>query len=157
MKKRILATMLCLILMAPAAMAEPRTVDLDTMTLAELQELQLRVLAAMWKTDDWQSVEVPEGAYTIGVEIPAGKWTLTPREGEYVTVKVVSKLNATGTREAGNAQTYAYQVIASESSFMHDDYPSESYTITLAEGMYLIIEDAPVIFTPPAGPSFTFK
>jgi hypothetical protein len=157
MKKRILSTLLCLILMAPAAMAEPQTVDLDTMTLEELQELQLRVVAAMWKTDGWQSVEVPEGAYEIGVEIPAGKWTLTPREGEYVTIQVVSKLNATGTREANNAQTYAYQVITSASSFMHDDYPSESFTITLEKGMFIIIDDAPVIFTPPAGPSFTFK
>ena len=142
---------------AVPALAEPESIDLTAMSLDDLRALQLRVLDAMWASDGWQEVEVPVGAYKVGVEIPAGKWTLTAREGEYASIKVVSKLNATGTEEAGNAQIYAYQVIASETSFMHDDYPSESFTLTLAEGMYLIIEDAPVIFTPPAGPSFSFK
>ena len=155
MAHKILAVVIIMIIaMATAsALAAPETVDLASMSLEDLQALQLRVLEAMWQTDAWQFVEVPEGAY----EIPAGKWTLTAREGEYASIKVVSKLNTTGTREANNAQTYAYQVIASVSSFMHDDYPSESFTLTLAEGMFLIIEDAPVIFTPPAGPAFTFK
>lgn len=156
--KKILAFVVALALMGAApALSEPESVDLAAMSLEDLQALQLRVLTAMWETDAWQSVEVPEGAYEIGVEIPAGKWTISAREDEYVTIHVVSRLNATRTREANNAQTYAYQVIASTTSHMHDDYPSTSFTLTLEAGMFIIIEDAPAVFTPPTGPSFTFK
>ena len=156
--KKILAFIIALALMgAVPASAEPETLDLAAMSLEDLQALQLRVLEAMWATDDWQSVEVPEGAYEIGVDIPAGRWTISAREDEYVTIQVVSRLNATRTKESSNAQRYAYQVVASETSFMHDDHPSASFTLTLEAGMFIIIEDAPAVFTPPTGPSFTFK
>ncbi|MBO7669877.1 MAG: hypothetical protein J6S60_04735 [Oscillospiraceae bacterium] len=159
MAHRILAVVIIMIIaMATVpALAAPETVDLASMSLEDLEALRLRVLEAMWQTDAWQSVEVPEGAYEIGVEIPAGRWTISAREDDYATIKVVSKLNATRTDEANNAQTYAYQVISAPSSYMHDDYPSESFTVTLEKGMFIIIDDAPVIFTPPTGPSFTFK
>ncbi len=156
--RRLFALVVAMALMgAGMACAEPENIDLAAMSLEDLQALQLRILEAMWASDAWQSVEVPEGAYEIGVEIPAGRWTISAREDEYVVIHVVSRLNATRTKESSNAQRYAYQVIASETSYMRDDYPSTSFTLTLEAGMFIIIEDAPAIFTPPAGPSFSFK
>lgn len=43
------------------------------MSLSELQAEITEILQAMWKTDEWQEVEVPAGVYKVGEEIPAGE------------------------------------------------------------------------------------
>lgn len=159
MFKRFLVILMSVLLafQAVPALSDPETVDLAAMSLQELAELQHRVELAMFASKEWQSVEVPEGAYRIGDQIPAGTWTLTPTPGLYSSIKIVDKVNETGTRRADDGKTLLYQVIAHKDSFMAEDYPATSYTLTLTDGLYLIIEDGPVIFTPAGTPSFTFK
>lgn len=156
MAHRILAVVIIMIIaMATVpALAAPETVDLASMSLGDLQALQQRVLAAMWASGDWQEVKVPAGAYAVGSEIPAGKWTITITPRNYAEIYVCTELNAYGTGAGGH---YSYDVIAAEDHFMYEDYPSVSLTVEVKEGMFIVIKDAPVIFTPYAGPGFTFK
>lgn len=143
-----------LLLSAVPASAAPETVDLSSMSFKDLQALEARVLAAMWASGDWQEVKVPAGAYAVGSDIPAGKWTITITPRNYAEIYVCTELNAYGTGAGGH---YSYDVIAAEDHFMFEDYPSVSLTVEVKEGMFIVIKDAPVIFTPYAGPGFTFK
>ena len=156
--RHVFATVIILafVFLSVPAVAEPETIDLATMSLEELIDLQSRVFDALVNSDEWLSVTVPVGTYQIGVEIPAGKWTISAREGEYTSFSVVDSLNATGTGVDENGKYYHYGIIASESSFIFEEYPVPSFTINLEEGMYFIIEDAPLIFTMPVAPAFTF-
>lgn len=143
-----------LLLSAVPASAAPETIDLSAMSLKDLQALEARVLAAMWASGDWQEVKVPAGVYAVGSEIPAGKWTITITPGNYTWIYVCTELNAYGTGAGGH---YSYDVIAAEDHYMYDSYPIVSVTVDVKAGMFIVIEDAPVLFTPYSGPSFTFK
>ena len=158
MFKRTFSVILIAILAAMTVMpafAAPETVDLAAMSLKDLQALVQRVLAAMWASGDWQEVQVPAGAYKVGAEIPAGKWTIRPTKGHYAEIWVSTEINEAGTDAAG--KYLAYEAICDKDSFMYGSFPNESFTVDIKAGQYIIIEDAPVIFTPYSGPSFTFK
>lgn len=155
MKKLFSVVLAALLLFSSlTAFAAPETVDLSAMSLKDLQALEARVQAAMWASGDWQEVKVPAGAYAVGSEIPAGKWTITITPGNYAEIYVCTELNAYGTGAGGH---YSYDVIAAEDHFMFEDYPSVSLTVDVKAGMFIVIKDAPVLFTPYSGPSFTFR
>ena len=137
------------------AFAEPETVDLSSMSLKELQALEKRVLAAMWATGDWQEVRVPAGAYKVGEDIPAGKWTIRPVPSKYAEVYVCTEINASGTGADGKWLTY--EAICDKDCYMSEYFPVENVTVDIKAGQYIIIEDDAVLFTPFTGYLFTFK
>lgn len=125
------------------------------MTLSELVKLSEQITMAMWKTEEWQEVTVPAGLYQVGVEIPAGKWTITATPQTYsATVKIGTQLEDNGLdinwlySESNNL----YGI----DSWAYNESKMNSWTVTLTDGMYIKMEAA-MIFTPYAGPSFTFK
>lgn len=59
------------------ALAVSDGIDLSAMSFDELLALRQQVNMAIWQSDGWQAVEVPAGMYQVGVDIPAGKWTIT--------------------------------------------------------------------------------
>ena len=50
--------------------------DISLPTWDEMVDLQAKLTQAIWASDKWQEVTVPLGVYTIGVDIPAGRWTI---------------------------------------------------------------------------------
>lgn len=72
MKKII--SMFLVLLMAFPAFAED--IDLSGLSYAELVALKDRINLAMWECDEWQEVIVPPGTWKVGVDIPAGHWTV---------------------------------------------------------------------------------
>ena len=96
MKKLIsLLLTLCILLVPVLSLAD--SIDLSGMSLADLVKLQEQVTMAMWKTEEWQEVTVPAGLYTVGVEIPAGKQTITATPNASMEqVEIGSKLDDTG-------------------------------------------------------------
>ena len=77
--KKLFALLLALALCASAAFADG--IDLSGMTFEELLDLQARVNDALWAADGWKHVKVPSGYYEIGVDIPAGRYTVTCANG----------------------------------------------------------------------------
>lgn len=156
MKKLFSLVLAALLLLSVVpASAAPETVDLGAMSLDELRALEQRIVEAMWASDAWQSVEVPVGAYKVGTEIPEGKWTVTATPGNWTELFVCTAMNASGTDPDGDWLTY--EVIADKDNSMFESYPVQTLTIDVKAGVYIVIKDAPVLFTPYSGPSFTFK
>lgn len=50
--------------------------DFDALTASELLILRERCLNEFMARDEWQEVMVPQGLYEVGVDIPAGRWTV---------------------------------------------------------------------------------
>ena len=155
MKKRIIALVLALILIAPAALAD---VDLSGMTFEELLELQRQVTAAIWASDGWQEVTVPTGVYEVGVDIPAGYWTIRPIDGDTAIVKWGDVLNEIRTDTAWSECTIFVREQITSPTDSYSKYNSvESVSWNVFEGTYIVIEDGAVIFTPFTGHNLGFK
>lgn len=114
-------------------------------TLEQLQTQYLATLEAIWNTKEWQEVEVPAGVYEVGVEIPAGEWTL--RNNRSFLVGVGSSLDATKTT-VENRKAYEY--------IKMNDYKN-GWTVNLIKGDFIEISDVVYFTIPVKGQGFTFK
>ena len=150
----IFITLALVLALAPAAFAD---VDLSGMTFDELVALRDQIDLAIWNSQEWQEVEVPQGVWRVGEDIPAGKWTVKPVSGGQTYVKIGASLNETGT---------AIDLSKSSGELLRaEDWPKfnpktdvPSWDIEVKEGQYISMEYGPAVFTPYAGkPSLGFK
>lgn len=81
LRRLLLAALASLVLAVPA-----RAVDLDNMGLDDLLTLREQIDAAIWANPEWEHVELARGAYLVGEDIPAGRWTLASVDGSRVTL-----------------------------------------------------------------------
>lgn len=70
--KKLIALVLLLALLIPAAIAEG--FDLSGLSFAELAALRDKIQLEMMEREEWQEVIVPGGIWEVGVDIPAGSW-----------------------------------------------------------------------------------
>ena len=151
---------LCIILVVASflcscALAE--SIDLSSMSIEELAAPRDRCLMEIMKSDKWQEVTVPQGVWKIGTDIPAGHWTLRmskDAKSVWCGLTYCSKLDDTGL-DADWSGTMHYEQLARPGS----DYPAAAQLdIELKEGMYLIIGNTEVVFSPYTGkPDLGFK
>ncbi len=99
--KRILglavATILALIMTATTF----ADIDLSGMTYDELVALKDQINLAIWNSEEWQEVEVPQGVWEVGADIPAGKWEIRPLQGATTAIYTGTRLSETGTPLGG--------------------------------------------------------
>ena len=126
------------------------------MSFSELLALREQVNAALWASDDWQSVTVPAGIYVIGREIPAGRWTIRPVDGHTANISIGDTLDASKTA-LDYMGVYGFEQITSPSASYSQYNTIESVSWDLTDGYYLAIDNASVIFEPYIGPSFSFN
>ena len=136
-------------------------VNLAEMSLSELTELRSQIQLAMWKSKEWQEVEVPQGVYRIGIDIPAGKWTITAASGQDPNVYYGDVLDGAGMKVVWSPNIYYGELLAGTSSWREQNMPGmyrNSVTIELKNDTYLVIESGNVVFTPSIGiPELGFK
>ena len=128
--KKLLALILALVLVSSAALAE--SVDLSGLSFDDLLNLQQRVNAALWASDEWISASVPIGLYEIGVDIPAGHWTVDAGDN-YLLIKIYRSLKS-----------------ASAGEDWIDSYgadPGQTASVYCAEGQALQVVFGPARFT----------
>ena len=81
--KRIIFIIVFLLLLSfSLAVAET---DLSNMSYDELIELQKDLVNEIMSRPEWKEVEVPAGQYTVGIDIPAGIYSMKPKR-KYDTV-----------------------------------------------------------------------
>lgn len=161
--KRCLA-MLVALLLPVAAMAEG--IDLSGMSLADLIALREQITMAMWQTDEWQEVTVPQGVYQVGVDIPAGTWTVRcadlSRDDSSLQRCEFSwgkSLNDSGTGIQFKDRLGLVSVHNPQSRY-YDEGDITDYTFTVQVGDYIVIDPFHnrAVFTPYAGkPDLGFK
>lgn len=143
------------IMMACGACAEG--IDLSGMSFDELVALKEQINLAIWNSEDWQEVEVPQGVYVIGEDIPAGKWTIKAVEGITARIYWGDTLNESGV-ELAYGDIYVFEsVLSKEYPYYEVGDPTE-VTWEMKEGQYFIVEEGIALFMPYAGkPDLGFK
>ena len=154
---RILSVLFALILCtAPFASAE--TIDLSALSYDELVALKEQINLAIWKCQEWQEVEVPQGVWVVGEDIPAGKWTIKAANGVRATVYWGDTLDASGMSLSYSSRIYELETLYSVNHSRYDRGDPTEVTWDLKEGQYFIVANGIVVFTPYAGkPSLGFK
>lgn len=156
--KRFILILVCLTLLCAVANAD--TIDLSGMTYDELVELVDEAQKMIMFSDYWQEVEVPQGEYVIGEEIPEGKWVITAFPTnvpiiEQFRKQTVSNMYGTGEVEEYRS-IYAEGLYGVETDHYTERNPS-FVTLELMNGDLLKIRQGTVIFTPYKGLGFKFK
>lgn len=140
---------LLIILLIPAfAFAASNEIDLSGMSYDELVELKDRINLAIWESEEWQEVEVPQGVWEVGADIPAGKWTIKPAEGSTSSISVGVEVTNGGTRV--KAKTFE-QVRSPKDRNYRAERDVTEWTIELEEGQFVQISSGTAIFSPYSG------
>ena len=148
----ICITLALVLSLAPAAFAD---VDLSGMTFDELVALRDQIDLAIWNSQEWQEVEVPQGVWRVGEDIPAGKWTIRAVSGGNAYVKVGNELKDGGTDVKSK---YTLDIYAPDHRYYTEGKNMTEGTAELEAGQYVSINYANAVFTPYAGkPSLGFK
>lgn len=149
----ICITLALVLALAPAAFAG---VDLSGMSFDELVALRDQIDLAIWNSQEWQEVEVPQGLYKVGADIPAGKWTIRAPSGEANTVKIGSELDDNGTDV--NFRGDSRMIVGENYTGWTVSGACDFWTVDLRDDQYVCIKNGPAVFTPYAGkPSLGFK
>ena len=153
--KKVMSIFIALALvlaLAPAAFAD---VDLSGMSFDELVALKDQINLAIWNSAEWQEVEVPQGVWRVGEDIPAGKWTIRAISGGNAYVKVGNELKDGGTDVKSK---YTLDIYAPDHRNYTEGKNMTEGTAELEAGQYVSINYANAVFTPYAGkPSLGFK
>jgi len=135
-------------------------IDLSAYSYDDLVVLRDRINLAMWESEEWQEVTVPIGVWVIGEDIPAGHWSITASPdgpSSWGSVAYGAELDETGKDVVYSLKGpyYREQVKRKGSGAAVN---LEEIDLEVKDGMYLVIENTDMVFTPYAGkPSLGFK
>lgn len=154
--KKLIAILLIVCMAIPFASAED--IDLSGLSYDQLVALKDRINLAIWNSQEWQEVEVPQGLWVVGEDIPAGTWTVKCAIDYYSVIRFGDTLEPNG-KEIDISNYYSRDEVVSPNYKRYE--PGKDLTeatITVKNGDYIHIEYAPVIFMPYAGkPGLGFK
>ncbi len=154
--KKLMLVILAAMMLVGVAVAED--VDLSNLTYDELVTLRNRCQQEMFSRDEWQEVTVPPGVYIVGVDIPAGTWTVHCSEENTRILSLQWSRLEWGDALDNNEHSIAYGSngdVVYLYSKASDKYTAANYTytFTVREGQYIVIPHGynSVVFTPPVG------
>ena len=147
--KRILVLLMALLCFAGIASAD--AFDLSGMSYEELVALKEQVDLAIWNSKEWQEVEVPEGVWVIGQDIPAGKWTIKAADGITAMVEWGDVLDESGNGIAWSGRIYETEFLYSVNYRFYEKGNSTEVAWDLKDGQYFIVEDGIAVFSPYSG------
>ena len=159
--RRVLACAAASVMLMGSACAASKY-DLSGMTYQELVKLRDLINIAMWNSDEWQEVTVPQGVWKVGEDIPAGHWTVkcTPARGVKQTqINWGEKLDSDGDSIAWEGRHSILNNV-NNPNYKYYEYDGEltEYSFEVFDGDYIVIEKAPAVFMPYQGkPSLGFK
>lgn len=153
--KKVIAICITLALILALAVPALADVDLSGLSFDELVALKSQIDLELFARPEWQSVEVPQGLYLVGRDIPAGKWTVksVPTNWTEVSVGLTFK-------DGGMKLTYPYKVseyIYGPSGNMYKEGARTDLTIDVTDGDYVQIDMGSAIFEPFHGVALGFK
>ena len=156
MMKRIISLLIAVTCLCGGAFAAD--FDLSGLSYDELVSLKEQVDFAIWNSNEWQEVEVPQGVWVIGEDIPEGKWTIKAAEGVSASISWGDVLDSSGLEISYEGDIYAYDRVESESYHGYDFGDTLEVTWDMKAGEYFVVEDGVAVFSPYSGkPKLGFK
>lgn len=154
--KKLFAVLVALVLCLPlSCLAE---VDLSQMTFDELVALKDQINLALWSSDEWQEVLVPQGIYKVGESIPAGKWNVKAADGAHAWVEYGTSLNKYKSGISLDGVNVTESLTSENYSSFDKNIDKPETVVDLQDGWYIVINWGNVIFTPYSGlPDLGFK
>lgn len=150
MKKLFIGIVFVLVLVSVLSVSAQY--DLSGFSYTDLLNIVAQAQREMMTRSEFQEVTVPAGLYQVGVEIPAGKWTISLPNSDksYASamVDIGDKL------DEGKNDISLWDSTSYDSFYLTNDKPS--YTITLIDRYYIKIGSS-VVFSTPTGATFSFK
>lgn len=133
--------------------------NLLSMNYGQLVELKNKINLAMWQSQEWQEVTVPQGTWKVGEDIPAGHWTVKCASGgSWAEIEWGEKLQANGEDISYYGRYSLYNKVYNPSRYTNKNEYAYEYSFTVEDGDYIKINYGSVVFMPYAGkPSFSFK
>lgn len=128
----------------------------DIWELAALRDLCQEIIM---ESDSWQEVEVPQGVWWVGFQIPAGKWTVCCKTGDFCTFSWGERLRD-NEKDIDPRGRCDYVIISNPASNYYEIGDITEYTFEVYMHEYIVIDNAPAVFTPYQGKpdlGFTFK
>ena len=133
---------------------------LEVATAADLLTLRDQVDAAIQQSDTWEEVTVPVGTYQVGVDIPAGYWTVSAGMNSARCSMMVGNVLEDNGREVDYWDSDSWHDFELLSEYSYGDLEYLQSTIEnvyLPDGYYVEISKGSVLFTPYHGsPNFQF-
>lgn len=153
--KKLFSLLLAFSLLIASSLADG--FDLSGMSFDDLVALREQLNLAIWNSSEWQEVTVPEGTWIVGVDIPAGHWSIRPAYKEYLSVSAFDRADEAGKGPKNCTFSWSQELHGpGYVSPFGDVCPSET-DIELQEGWYFKTSGS-VIFMPYAGhPDFGFN
>lgn len=125
---------------------------LDGLSYDQLVSYRDAINLAIWNSEEWQEVTVPEGLWLVGEDIPEGYWTITVQSGRSSQVSYGDVL----TSNKQKVETWYSNGAISDR--LYGTGNSSYINIDMKAGYYVYVDDAPVVFTPYSGkPDLGFK
>ena len=162
--KKIVSLLVVLVMVSSFAISYA-DIDISGLSYEELVALKDKINLAIWNSKEWKEVEVPQGDWIVGEDIPAGKWTVKCAKKD-TSSSVMSECDMEWgfyDKENQFLNCYGdgggYVNLYNPENRNYDEGKVTEYTIELVEGMMVRIKPsyAPAIFTPYAGkPSLGF-
>lgn len=131
--------------------------DLSSLSLDELAALRDKINIAMMASDEWQEVTVPKGVYIVGVDIPAGHWTIRT-DAISCSIEITDKLDETGKNHDWSGDIWDSTLIHAKNDRFDPASDIAEVDYVFQDGWYVIIEYGAAVFTPYTGkPDLGFK
>lgn len=154
--KKIFLLLIAVCMMTSFAAAD--SIDLSGMSYTDLVTLKDRINLAIWNSQEWQEVTVPQGIWKVGEDIPAGTWTVRCAAAFTAVIEFGPELDENGTEI--NYKTRRGRCTLDSPDYRHyeKNVSISEYSFTVNEGDYIEITNCDLIFTPYAGkPDFGFR
>lgn len=134
--RKMISLFLIAITALTVTFASAESIDLSSLTYDELIALSTKITMEIMSRPDFKTVKVPPGAYEVGKDIPAGKWTITATEG------------ACEVYWGKSLDEYGVSVSFSDRIATIDDWGSQSTASwDLVEGTFIVINRNAVTFS----------
>ena len=148
--KRIAAFIAAILLLSSHALAD---INLSSMTLEELIALKQQIGLEIASRPEVKSVTVPIGVWVVGKDIPAGHWNISTAKGygyDWSRVTYCSNVDETGKNPVRTSKGTYYSSQVTYPGSANNNAPT-MIDLDIRSGLYIIVEWAPVTFTPFTG------
>lgn len=153
--KKALSFVICAVLILSLAVVGYADFDLSGMSYDELVALKDQINLAIWNSAEWQEVEVPQGVWAVGSDIPAGKWEIKALPGAETYIVYGTEVKNGGTDVSSKSHEH---VIDPGYTKYEADKDVTSWVIDLDAGSYVQIKYGTAVFMPYSGkPALGFK